>query len=143
MIWILLGGHLLIFMAVLYVHPIALLHLAMVAAWTVLFLTGTALYFSSRLRRTTSAVMATFSTVVVLWLVVPLLLGAAVHGADDAWHATNPLVQAAVVAAGGTYDDHRLGSYDWPVGPLPVGETTVVVFASTLAFSGSWGLMAS
>jgi ABC-type transport system involved in multi-copper enzyme maturation permease subunit len=55
-IWGLLAGHVVLFVLLGYIHPIAFLHLALLVAWLTCFLTGVGLYFSTRFARTTSAV---------------------------------------------------------------------------------------
>jgi ABC-type transport system involved in multi-copper enzyme maturation permease subunit len=74
-IWLLLAGHLILFITVRYIHPIAVVHLAILVTWIVVFLSGSGLYFSARLKRTTSAVVANFALALTLWAVIPLLLG--------------------------------------------------------------------
>jgi len=123
-IWLLLAGHLLLFISVRYIHPIAAVHLAMLVAWIMVFLSGSGLYFSARLKRTTSAVVANFALALVLWAVIPLLLGLVTAISDDgdvleAYVSTNPVVQAVVImnGAGGSRNaetDISSLDYEWP-----------------------------
>jgi len=123
-------------------HPIALVHLAMVAAWVIVLFTGIGLYFSARLRRTTSAVIATMAVPIVLWLVVPAMLALAdsISGRDShlnqVYACFNPLVQAGTVAAGATEGHSLKPMYDWPDGKLGMGPTTWMLLGCALAFSG-------
>lgn len=151
-VWLLLGGHMLLFMVLGYVHPIVLVHLAMLVVWLVLFLTGTGMYFSARLRRTTAAVMANLGLALVLWAVLPILLGltmALSRGEPDyisIVFCANPVVQGTVVTAAGAGEDQASESiedleYHWPddaVGPYAgapgAGETTARMFVSILGY---------
>jgi ABC-type transport system involved in multi-copper enzyme maturation permease subunit len=123
-IWIFLTGHLLLFVWVGYIHPIAVVHSAMLVAWIVVFLSGSGLYFSARLKHTTSAVVANFALALALWVVIPMLLGLATavsHDDDTLWAymSTHPMVQTVVImnAAGGSHNASSNLSrldYDWP-----------------------------
>ncbi|MHC4148323.1 MAG: ABC transporter permease subunit [Planctomycetota bacterium] len=123
-VWIFMFGHLILFTVGLYIHPIAVVHLTMLVAWVVVFLLGSGLYFSASLKHTTSAVVANFALALVLWAVIPLLLGLATtisHDDDalEAYVSTNPMVQAIVimVGAGGSENaasDLSALDYDWP-----------------------------
>ena len=104
-IWLLLAGHVLFFVLVRYIHPIAIVHLSMIVAWLVVFLTCSGLYFSTCFRRTTSAVVASFALAIVLWVVVPSVCGliAAVQRDENILAAcmySNPAVQTIVIMYG-------------------------------------------
>ena len=143
-IWLLLAGHVLLFVLVGYIHPIAVVHLSMLVAWIVVFLCGSGLYFSSLFRRTTSAVVATFALAIVLWVVVPSLLGLTTVITEDddvsgAYMSTNPAVQAVVImnGAGGERNARtQLSSleYDWLSGRLKIGPTTIVLFVTMVIY---------
>ena len=74
-IWGLLAGHVVLFVLVGYIHPAAIVHLLIVVAWVTCFVTGAGLYFSARFRHTTAAVVATFSLMLGLWAVGPIVAG--------------------------------------------------------------------
>jgi len=104
-IWVLLAGHILLFVLVKYIHPVAIVHIFMLVAGMVTFLTGSGLYFSSRFKRTTSAVVANFALAVVLWIVVPALLGmVTMISREDKVFETyvlaNPVIQASTIMGG-------------------------------------------
>ncbi len=152
-IWLLLVGHLFLFISVRYIHPIAAVHLAMLVAWIVVFLSGSGLYFSARLKRTTSAVVANFALALVLWAVIPLLLGliASINGKADvleSYISTNPVTQAAVImnGAGGSrnaeVDISRL-NYDWPSSGRDRGNirSTTIFLLITMLVYVSLGLL--
>ena len=142
--WILIAAHLLLFVIVGYVHPIAALHLSMVVLWVVVFLTGTGLYFSARLRLSSSAAMANVALGVMLWLIGPMLADllpavAGPHaGSRILW--ANPIVQVVVVthhASGARWGRAapRQLSYQWPGQTLRVGATTDVLLKSMLVYT--------
>ena len=104
-IWGLLAGHVFLFTLVGYIHPIAIFHLLIVVAWLSCFITGAGLYFSTRFRRTTSAVVASFSLALALWAVGPILAGllsAAANRGDpiEKYLWTHPAVQTELLMAG-------------------------------------------
>ena len=131
-IWLLLLGHVGVFVLVGYIHPIALVHLGLLVAWLVLFLTGTGLYFSSCFRRTTTAVVANVALAAVLWLIAPIAIAlmTAVLGGDSGsdgetralTYNANPIVQTLVLteaAAGAKNAKKKLSKlgYAWAGGP--------------------------
>jgi hypothetical protein len=73
--WLPLFGHVTLFTLAGLIHPVAILQLGLAVGWMVLFLCGTGLYFSVRLRHTTTAVIANVALAVSLWMVVPFVLG--------------------------------------------------------------------
>jgi ABC-type transport system involved in multi-copper enzyme maturation permease subunit len=73
--WGFLAIHTAIFVAIGTLHPVASLQLAIASIGLVAFVTGTGLYFSSRLRHTTTAVIANLAVPIVLWVLAPILLG--------------------------------------------------------------------
>jgi ABC-type transport system involved in multi-copper enzyme maturation permease subunit len=123
-IWLLLAGHVVLFVIVGYIHPIAIVHLLLFVPGLVLFLTGVGVYFSARCRRTTSAVVATFALALTLWIIIPSVMGLAAisnKGEDIAerYICTHPAVQVSVIMAGaGGRSNARDGlsklQYEWP-----------------------------
>ncbi|MHC4475860.1 MAG: ABC transporter permease [Planctomycetota bacterium] len=123
-IWLLLGGHVVFFVVLRYIHPVALVHLVLLVIWVVVFLCGSGLYFSSRFKRTTSAVVANFALALVLWAFIPILLGISSQITRDedvleAYVSAHPIVQASVVmrGAGGEYNASKPFNflrYRWP-----------------------------
>jgi len=110
-IWGLLAGHLLFFSLIGYIHPVAILHLAVVVAWLTCFLTGAALYFSTRFARTTSSVVASFALALGLWAIGPMAIGllAALSRRGSGllralW--AHPAIQAEVIVAGAAGADN-------------------------------------
>ncbi len=104
-IWLLLAGHVMLFVLARYIHPIVIVHLLMLVAWLVIFITGSGLYFSASFKRTTSAVVASFALALLLWAITPMLLGlvAAItrdSGLAKACMWANPMVQAVIIVGG-------------------------------------------
>jgi len=104
-IWGLLAGHVILFVLVGYIHPIAIIHLAVLVAWLTCFITGAGLYFSSFFARTISSVVASFALVTGLWVLGPIVAGLLTimgrHGdlfAGYMW--THPAIQAELIMAG-------------------------------------------
>ncbi|MCL5278998.1 MAG: ABC transporter permease [Planctomycetes bacterium] len=117
--WVLLFAHTLVFMGPGTIHPIAVVHLALLVAWVVFFLTSTGLYFSTRLRHTTTAVIANVGLAAGLWAVFPLFLAIFLGvmtktstGVIETYMDLNPFVHAGVIVNAAA---HRggLGTYDW------------------------------
>lgn len=143
-IWCLLAGHVLVFVAIGYIHPVAVIHLFLLVAWVSCFVTTVGLYFSTRFARTTSAMVATFGVVLGLWVVCPILAGLLATVAPQSklpalylW--THPAVQAQVIVAGDAgqenarnslrkleYDEHHV-VYHGGTGPMRVGYTTYML----------------
>jgi ABC-type transport system involved in multi-copper enzyme maturation permease subunit len=117
--WVLLFAHTLVFMVLRVIHPIAVVHLAILAAWVMFFLTSTGLYFGTRLRHTTAAVIANLGLAAGLWAVFPLFLAIFIGvmnktstGVIETYMDLNPFVHAGVIVNAAA---HRggLGVYDW------------------------------
>jgi ABC-type transport system involved in multi-copper enzyme maturation permease subunit len=107
-LWGLLAGHVILFILVGYIHPVALVHLAMVIAWVTCFVTGAGLYFGTRFKRTTSAVVAGFTLILGLWGVFPIVVGLLTVASPQSRSSglymwTHPAMQAHVImeATGG------------------------------------------
>ena len=123
-IWLLLAGHVVVFVMVRYIHPAAIVYLLVFAAGHIVFLTGAGIYFSARCRRTTSAVVATFALTLLLWMILPALMGLATAAniAEDfteRYICAHPAVQVSVImqGAGGQYNAHAELSkleFEWP-----------------------------
>lgn len=146
-IWCLLAGHILLFVIVGYIHPIAIIHLIVIVGCLIVFITGSGLYFSVLLRRSTSAVIAILAFTIGIWVITPMLLGLmepAMEGEGPflLCMSTNPVVQAGIVVAGASGQSNAtapLGhlEYSWPVEDLvgTAGETTIMVVITMAAYA--------
>ena len=110
-IWLLMAGHISLFICMRYIHPVTILHVPIFATGLVVFLTGAGLYFSARFRRTTSAVIASFTLALTLWVVLPAMLGLIsvfTHDYDIVGYlvSANPAAQLVILidGAGGSFN---------------------------------------
>ena len=145
-IWLFLAGHLLFFILIGYINPIAIFHLGMLAAAVIIFLCGTGIFFSSTFRRTTSAVVANISLVALIWLIAPifssLIAGILNNRAiADAAVSVNPVIQSGVVMFGDS-GTQNVGvslsqlEYKWPSKKADdFGTITLLVFLTSLGYS--------
>jgi len=121
--WLLLFAHVAVFVLLGVLHPMAMVQLGLLMTWIVIFLCGSGLYFSTRFRRTTTAVIANVALAAGLWAIIPLLLGLAsvVAHADggflEVYMDMNPFVHAVVIIAA-TAHEGGLGNYDWIQGGI-------------------------
>ena len=124
-IWFFLAGHLVLFILVGYIHPVALFQMALVVAGALVFLGCSGLYFSSIMKRTTSAVVANFGFIVFLWIFIPIFLGytTVLTRSNPKWLyaylSANPLTQTGVVMSACSGSDKARASlsnldYQWP-----------------------------
>ncbi|HUT46015.1 MAG TPA: ABC transporter permease subunit [Sedimentisphaerales bacterium] len=123
-IWLLMAGHIFLFICMRYIHPIAFFYMPIFVTGLVVFLTGAGLYFSARFKRTTSAVIASFGLALFLWVVLPSVLGLVsvfIHDYDviDDLVSANPAAQITILmdGAGGSFNA-RAGlsnlNFNWP-----------------------------
>jgi ABC-type transport system involved in multi-copper enzyme maturation permease subunit len=142
---LLLAGHVTIFVMAGVLHPLAWVQIGMIAVSTTLFLAGTGVYFSARQRRTTMAVLANLGLALVLWVVAPAvteIVGKAFGrgAASDLLTRSNPVAQTAIVAYGAT--GHGKLSYGWPGHSAGAGYTTLLVLATSSAYTAA-GVLAA
>lgn len=116
-IWCLLFGHIIAFSLAGYIHPVAIVHFGILVAWIVALLSGTGLYFSTRFKHTTTAVIANFALAGVIWALVPIitLMVVGISGGSidliSGLMDTHPFVQAGILVDGATDSS---GTYYWP-----------------------------
>ena len=109
--WGLLFGHLLVFTLCGVIHPMALILSVPVAIGVIHLILGTGLYWSSRMRRTTTAVVCNFIIPFTLWLAIPIAWGAMVEitrMTDDGLESYlnwNPFYQMGSIAVHCTWKD--------------------------------------
>ena len=124
-VWLLFAGHVLIFVLIGYIHPIAIFHLYIFVLGLAAFLTGLGLYCSSLFRRTTWAVVGNFAFVLIFWAVIPVVFAMTAEitrktGVFEAYISANPLFQSSTImyGAAGTSNAHASLSslkYNWPI----------------------------
>jgi len=147
-IWLFVVGHVLFFVVVGYLHPAVVPHLLLVGGWLVVLSISCGLYFSTRFRHTTSAVISSFALGAGLWIVMPFVMMALWQGEElrvlgRLCLSANPVVQIAVVVSGACTASHGLDrwsgvfGYPWPYGQLGLGGTTGLL----ALWAGVYGLM--
>lgn len=144
--WLFIAAHTCLFILTRYIHPIALLHLTMIAVGSSVFVTGSGLYFSAVLRRTTSAVVANLALAIGLWAVMPVvMLLITMITTDQAylnWSLKlNPIAQTSVIAKADSGDDNALDPlsqlrYQWTqTHRTRFGKTTLTLLGSMFGYS--------
>ena len=153
-IWLFMAGHILLFICLKYIHPVAILHMPIFATGLIVFLTGAGLYFSARFKRTTSAVLASFGLALVLWVVLPALLGLASVFTQDYnivgdFISANPAAQITILmnGAAGKWNAQAGFSnlnFNWPGGSSwhKVWPTTGLVIIYMLIYTAAGVLFA-
>ncbi len=117
-VWLLLFGHIIIFTFAGYIHPAAIFQMSILVMWIVIFLFCSGLYFSSRFKHTTTAVIMNFVLAVTIWIILPMifaLIAEITHNGEElvkAYMDSNPVVQAVVIMEA-TSDKGRLDTYHW------------------------------
>ena len=154
-VWVFLIGHLTLFVFVGFIHWVVLLHAAILVTWIIVFFTGAGLYFSSRFKKTTTAVVMNIALGLAIWLVIPFMLAmiSEIHSHsafdDDPSEISldiNPVIQTFVIIEGAAGRDKakrpasRL-NYDWPFiyrdkhFRETFDGTTLVLLATMLGYS--------
>jgi ABC-2 type transport system permease protein len=147
-IWLLMAGHILLFVCIRYIHPVAILHIPIFITGLVVFLTGAGLYFSARFKRTTSAVIASFALALAIWAVLPAVLGLVSvfildYNAVGDLVSANPAAQIAILmnGAGGKWNARAGFSnlvFDWPNSSWhKVWPTTGLLLIYMLIYAGA------
>jgi hypothetical protein len=92
--------------------------MSILVTWIIIFLFCSGLYFSSRFKHTTTAVIMNFVLAVTIWIILPMIFALIAEIAHDggelvqAYMDSNPVVQAVVIMEA-TYDRGELGTYHW------------------------------
>ncbi len=144
--WLLLFGHIIAFSLIGFIHPLAIVQTGILVTWIAIFLSGSGLYFSSRFKHTTTAVLMNFALVASIWAILPLLMGIVAsintpftrdaRELVEAYVDTNPFVHMGNImigTAGGKPD--KTGSYYWPGhGTLNASESTVLMLVCMFGY---------
>ena len=147
--WIWLFGHVIIFSLTGFIHPVAILQIGLMVAGILVFLSGSGLYFGAFYKHTTTAVTMNFALVIVLWIIMPILMGTMGSFFDDsrslaeAYMDTNPFVHAAAIleATVGHLDDYRWFKFRGG-DSLDVVESTLWIVVCTAGYMFLGGLFA-
>ena len=149
--WFFLAGHLILFTLLGYIHPAAVIHLAMIIAGVLIFLNGSGLYFGSKFRHTTTAVVMNFAFVLMVWLAVPSI-SEYIASLSDHYNlhgltiSVNPIVQTIVVmnadsGTGAARTSIFLLSYEWPFKQCNTFFSTTALLMGLLLFHSGIGLL--
>ncbi len=140
-VWCILFGHVIIFSLTGNIHPVAVFQIGILVTWVVIFLSCTGIYFSSRCKRTTTAVVMNFILAATVWALIPILLFLAAlitHDDDfaEAYMDTNPFVHVAVIIdATANENPVKIGSYDWiGLGKADFIESTTWILICLLSY---------
>jgi ABC-2 type transport system permease protein len=140
-IWMLLFGHVLFFSLIGIIHPVALIHEGIVMAGIVNLLIGTGLYWSTRLRRTTTAVVCNFIVPLVIWCLIPVLWVTIIEVSDmsgntlDRYMDWHPFFQAGTIGEACSDNQGRLGTYNWAGGRMDVWKSTGWLLITACVYS--------
>jgi ABC-type transport system involved in multi-copper enzyme maturation permease subunit len=134
--WLLLFGHIIAFSLLGFIHPLAIIQTWILVTWITILLSGSGLYFSSRFKHTTTAVLMNFALVATIWAILPLLMGlvASINSPFsreareliEAYIDTNPFVHMGnIMVATAGKKANNVGRYYWPgQGNLNATEST-------------------
>ena len=149
-IWLFFLLYVILFCSKKIFHPIAILQMSMLITGVVVFLSGSGIYFSTRFRRTTSAVVANLAMALILWILIPLLIGFIFnykygfyeHNSFYLYLSTNPVIQAVVIMdLGNTGSNLSNLEYNWPFYDLnELGATNIFLWITMLIYI-SMGLL--
>ena len=139
-IWLLLFFYVSLFWVFQYLGPLALINIIFIITGTIIFLSGTGFYFSSRLKHTNEAVIANVVLAASLWGLLPLLL-ALLAEADRSMRDLReyylnvvPFVQAMAVMVATDFPNSAWFSCEWSGrdrGPL---ESTYLILTIMLGY---------
>ncbi len=139
-VWILLFAYIVLFWYAKCLHGIVIIHIAIMVTGVLGFLFGTGLYFSSRFRRTSAAVIANLILIACLWLVIPVfakltgsIFGRTWEDICEVYQYTPPFTQASVVTDAAAQINSNWLDYDWPGGDSHAGKTICILLITMAA----------
>jgi ABC-type transport system involved in multi-copper enzyme maturation permease subunit len=138
-VWVFLIAHVMIFTLFGVLHPLAVVHVLLLTVWANVFLIGMGVYFSTRHRRLTTALLMNVGAALVLWALFPVMAGLLGEAFGDyeisrALLWLNPVVEAIVVSSGACEGGSYGLEYGWPHGRAEWGETTLLMLAATIVY---------
>jgi ABC-type transport system involved in multi-copper enzyme maturation permease subunit len=145
LLWILLVVYLVLFSWARLLHAVSIIQIAMIGISILVILTASGIYFSARLRHTTTAVMVNFGFALAVWLILPVLCIAVMeilHAGRSWWaipYEMNPFFQAGVVIEA-TADlwqlsyYHQIAPFQWYHRDMTMVQSTWFIFASMLMY---------
>jgi ABC-type transport system involved in multi-copper enzyme maturation permease subunit len=145
-IWFFLFGHIIVFACFGFIHPLAIFLTAILVFWVIIFHTSTGIYFSSRFKHTTTAVIMNFAFPGILWALIPFIMAIIgeifrfrffnSHHEIEYYVDSIPFIQNIVIMTGTipgsfinlSWSTQDLG-FDWPRGPSDaLGTTEWMIF---------------
>ncbi|MCF7973277.1 MAG: ABC transporter permease subunit, partial [Phycisphaerae bacterium] len=140
-VWGLLFGHLFIFCLCGIVHPVVLVLEVPVALGVINLILGLGLYWSARLRRTTTAVVCNFMVPLVIWLVLPIMFAILSEINRQSNHSMmntcinwNPFIQAGNIAYGCARNSFPY-QFDWEGGKKDLWDSLWLVLKVSCVYS--------
>jgi len=109
-------------------RSVAVVHVILIMASVIVFLSATGFYFGSRFNRTAEAVTANLITAGVVWLIGPLAAQILIDANSTECFAGVPFVQAFILVATTLVGEER------PVRGLAAGEATLVTLACLMGY---------
>ena len=109
-------------------RSVAVVHVILIMASVIVFLSATGFYFGSRFNRTAEAVTANLITAGVVWLIGPLAAQILIDANSTECFAGVPFVQAFILVATTLIGEER------PVRGLAAGEGTLVTLACLMGY---------
>ena len=139
-VWFFLFAHLFYFCAIGVLAWAVLFQMTILVAWLTLFFCASGVYFSTRFKRTNTAVIMNFLLGLILWALIPFLLVIAEirsSGRDivDYYCDFIPFAQAVVIIDG-PRPFESLPSYNWPSRHLSVEDSYLIFGFSLLLYLG-------
>jgi len=144
--WLLLFGHIIAFCVLGFIHPLAIVQTGILVIWLVIFLSGSGLYFSSRFKHTTTAVLMNFALTAAIWAILPLLMAIIseinspfrneLSDVTEDYIGTNPFFQMGnIMVATAGEEPAKIGRYYWPgQGTLDAVESTVLMLVCMVGY---------
>jgi len=138
--WLLLFGHIITFSLLGFIHPLAIFQIGILVIWISIFLSGSGIYFSSRFKNTTTAVLMNFALAATIWAILPLLMGIVASINAPFTRGARELVEMYIdtnpfVHMGNIMIATNTGSYYWPgQGTLNAANSTIWMLACMVGY---------
>ena len=138
--WGLLFGHLTVFSLCGFIHPAVLILVVPVALGIINLILGTGLYWSARMRRTTTAVVCNFIVPLMFWVVIPILWVIIVetnrmsNNTLEGYMNWNPFFQVGCIVDGCARKRNLL-QFNFALGNLNVVDTFQLVLKGCCVYS--------
>ncbi|MHC4212294.1 MAG: hypothetical protein ACYSWP_02865 [Planctomycetota bacterium] len=146
--WILLFVHVLFFTCMRVIHPVAIFQLALPVSAIVILFCATGIYWSSRFKRTTTAVIMNFIFAFSIWVLAPLLTFLLFLAIGDPVNLSehlilpqlqaNPFVQLVVIVEATINSRNTIFlsdlRYNWPDDSMSFIESSLMLLLTTTIY---------